>query len=111
MEPPMLRGFLPGNACACLSLLAPASAVEAERRCACNNSAGHARLSRLRRVTGVSAMLLVLGLLAWPQVIEFESKGLSYQALTKNGITVMFATLPAHIKDFNIIQITITNGS
>jgi hypothetical protein len=55
--------------------------------------------------------VLLFGLLVWPQVIDFESKGLHYQALTKNGITVMFATLPAHIKDFNIIQITITNGS
>jgi len=56
-------------------------------------------------------MLLIFGLSAWPQVIDFESKGLHYQALAKNGITVMFATLPAHIKDFNVIQTTITNGS
>ena len=42
--------------------------------------------------------------------IEFESHGLTYEALTKNGITVMYAPLPPHIKDFNIIQITITNG-
>ncbi|HEX4748601.1 MAG TPA: hypothetical protein VH302_03580 [Bryobacteraceae bacterium] len=43
--------------------------------------------------------------------LEFESHGLSYEALTKNGITVMYAPLPPHIKDFNIIQITVTNGS
>jgi hypothetical protein len=43
--------------------------------------------------------------------IEFQSRGLSYEALTKNGITVMFATLPAQIKDFDIIQLTVTNGS
>lgn len=42
--------------------------------------------------------------------IEFESHGLTYEALTKNAITVMYAPLPPHIKDFNIIQITITNG-
>lgn len=47
-----------------------------------------------------------------PQIpIEFESHGLTYEALTKNGITVMYAPLPPHIKDFNIIQITVTNGS
>jgi hypothetical protein len=41
----------------------------------------------------------------------FESHGLEYDALTKNGITVMFAQLPSRLKEFNIIQITITNGS
>lgn len=43
--------------------------------------------------------------------IEFESHGLLYEALTKNGITVMFAPLPPHIKDYNIVQVTVTNGS
>ena len=43
--------------------------------------------------------------------VEFESHGMSYEALTHEGITVMFAHLPPHIKDFNIIQVTITNGS
>lgn len=59
----------------------------------------------------LAALLLVFAISTWPQVIEFESKGLHYQALTKNGVTVMFASLPAHIKDFNIIQVTVTNGS
>lgn len=45
------------------------------------------------------------------QVIEFDSKGLHYQALTKGGMTVMFATIPSHIKDFSIIQLAITNGT
>ena len=43
--------------------------------------------------------------------MEFQSHNLEYEALTKNGITVMFATLPPHIKDFNIVQVTVTNGS
>ncbi|MFL6416626.1 MAG: hypothetical protein ACJ74Y_13270 [Bryobacteraceae bacterium] len=43
--------------------------------------------------------------------MEFQSHGLDYEALTRNGITVMFASLPPHIKDFNIVQITVTNGS
>ncbi|MDQ2776180.1 MAG: hypothetical protein M3Y57_14870 [Acidobacteriota bacterium] len=43
--------------------------------------------------------------------LEFESHGMEYEALTRNGITVMFAPLPPHIKDFNVVQITITNGS
>lgn len=45
-----------------------------------------------------------------PLPMEFESHGLTYEALTKNGITVMYAPLPPHIKDFDIIQVTITNG-
>lgn len=47
-----------------------------------------------------------------PQLpIQFESHGLSYEALTHEGITVMFAPLPPHIKDFNVVQVTVTNGS
>ncbi len=41
----------------------------------------------------------------------FESHGLEYDAITKNGITVMFAELPSRLKEFNIVQITVTNGS
>jgi hypothetical protein len=43
--------------------------------------------------------------------LEFQSHGLDYEALTRNGITVMFAPLPPRIKDFNIVQIIVTNGS
>jgi hypothetical protein len=43
--------------------------------------------------------------------IEFESKGMQYEALTKDGITVMFAPLPPHIKEYSIVQVTVTNGS
>ncbi|MBM3775584.1 MAG: hypothetical protein FJW37_10540 [Acidobacteria bacterium] len=45
------------------------------------------------------------------QVIEFESNGLKYQTLTKNGVTVMFAPLPAHLRDFAIFQVSVSNGS
>jgi hypothetical protein len=43
--------------------------------------------------------------------IQFESHGLDYDALTHDGITVMFTHLPPHIKDFSIMQVTVTNGS
>jgi hypothetical protein len=43
--------------------------------------------------------------------LEFESHGLDYQALTRSGVTVMYATLPPHIRDFNIMQVTVTNGT
>lgn len=46
-----------------------------------------------------------------PSPIEFESKGMEYEALTKDGVTVMFAPLPPHIKEYNIVQVTVTNGS
>ncbi len=41
----------------------------------------------------------------------FESHGLEYEAITRDGITVMFAQLPSRLKEFNIVQITLTNGS
>jgi hypothetical protein len=43
--------------------------------------------------------------------MQFESHGLQYEALTKEGVTLMFAPLPPHIKDYNVVQITVTNGS
>jgi hypothetical protein len=46
-----------------------------------------------------------------PIPLVFESHGLEYDALTKNGITVMFAQLPSRLKEFSIVQITVTNGS
>jgi hypothetical protein len=45
------------------------------------------------------------------QVIEFESNGLKYQTLTKRGVTVMFAHLPIHLREFSIVQVAVSNGS
>lgn len=36
---------------------------------------------------------------------------MEYQSLTKNGVTVMFAPLPVHVSNYNIVQATVTNGS
>lgn len=57
--------------------------------------------------------LLWLGLcsLLQSQVIDFESNGLHYKTLTKSGITVMFAYLPSHVKDYSIMQVSVSNGS
>ena len=41
----------------------------------------------------------------------FQSHGLEYDALTKGGVTVMFAQLPSRLHEFNIAQVTVTNGS
>jgi hypothetical protein len=45
------------------------------------------------------------------QVIEFESNGLRYKTLTKSGVTVMFAYLSSHVKEYSIMQVSVSNGS
>jgi hypothetical protein len=45
------------------------------------------------------------------QIIEFESGGLKYKTLTHNGVTIMFAALPTHVRDYAIMQVAISNGS
>jgi hypothetical protein len=54
---------------------------------------------------------LVIAVLLPAQVIDFESNGLRYKALTKSGVTVMFAHLPSHVKEFSILQVSVSNGS
>lgn len=60
-------------------------------------------------------MLALLPLLfatgAQAQIIDFESNGLHYKTLTKGGMTVMFAYLPSHLKEYSILQVSISNGS
>ena len=45
------------------------------------------------------------------QVLEFESGGLKYKALTRGGVTIMFAPLPTRILGYSILQVAISNGS
>lgn len=45
------------------------------------------------------------------QVIEFESAGLRYQTLTRNGVTIMYARLPAHVREYSVLQVAVSNGS
>jgi hypothetical protein len=59
----------------------------------------------------IVAAMLVLSAGLTGQVIDFESNGLHYQALTRNSVTVTFAKLPSHIAAYNVFQVTITNGS
>jgi len=60
---------------------------------------------------GCALVLATLVGSALPQVITFESGGLRYQTLTKGSLTVMFAHLPGHLRDYAIIQVTVSNGS
>lgn len=59
-------------------------------------------------------MVLAVALCApavFAQVLEFVSGGLKYQALTRGGITVMFAPLPTRVLGYAILQVAISNGS
>lgn len=59
--------------------------------------------------------LLFLAAVAIPslpaQVLEFESGGLKYKALTRGGVTIMFAPLPTRVLGYTILQVAISNGS
>src|SRR5229473_2311999 len=59
----------------------------------------------------LSALGALFSLLALGQVIEFESGGLHYQTLTRRGVTVMFAPMPTHVREFTILQVAVSNGS
>ena len=66
----------------------------------------------MSRLLGV--LLATLALCRHPacaQVIEFGSNGLKYQTLTRSGVTVMFAQLPAHIHEYAIVQVAVSNGA
>ncbi len=65
-------------------------------------------LTRRALCAGVAGMLLPPAL---AQVIEFENHGMKYQTLTRNGITVMFAHLPAHVREYAILQAAVSNGA
>jgi hypothetical protein len=64
-----------------------------------------------------SRRTFLLSSLAWAadgavaQIIEFESGGLKYKTMTRNGVTIMFASLPRHIRDYAILQVAVSNGS
>ena len=64
--------------------------------------------SRVALAAMVAAATVVC---ASAQVIEFEQNGLKYQTLTHGGVTVMFAHLKTHEKEFSIVQVSIANGS
>ncbi len=65
----------------------------------------------MTRVFGTLGVIPLLAAAAFSQVIEFEANGLKYQTLTRSGVTVMFAQLPSHVRDFSIVQVAVSNGS
>lgn len=67
------------------------------------------------RTSGSIALLLLGALLSAPfghaQVIEFESGGNLYQTLSREGLTVMFTRLPASLRTYGVLQVSVANGS
>ncbi|MBX5493906.1 MAG: hypothetical protein IRZ15_01095 [Bryobacteraceae bacterium] len=67
-------------------------------------------MDRLRGVTATLCLLLVCAHLN-AQVIEFESNGLHYLTATRNGLTIMFAQLPSTVREYAVMQVSVSNGS
>lgn len=55
-------------------------------------------------------IVAVLPLVLQSQVVEFSSNGLTYQALTREGLTIMYARMPVAIRDYGVIQVALSNG-
>ncbi|HNY40962.1 MAG TPA: hypothetical protein PKJ41_11225 [Bryobacteraceae bacterium] len=70
---------------------------------------------RLTLARGFTLWLPALALLtagvARGQAIEFESNGLRYLTLTRDGLTIMFAELPVRVRDYAVMQVAVSNGS
>jgi hypothetical protein len=77
------------------------------------NSAGFWHISLYHNGSVIRPALfgLLFATVGFAQVIEFESGGLKYQTLTRNGLTVMFAHLPAHVHEYAILQVAVSNGA
>ena len=63
------------------------------------------------RVLRLAVLLALTGLALRAQIIEFESGGLRYQALTRNGLTIMVAQLESQVRDYSVLQVAVSNGS
>lgn len=66
----------------------------------------------MKRLLGAFGLGLVwLSQSAPAQVIEVQSNGVTYQTLTKSGITVMFNHLPGNLHQYVMVQVAVSNGS
>jgi len=63
------------------------------------------------RLMPAAVAVLAMAAAGQAQVLEFESGGLKYKALSHHGVTVMFAPLRMRIHDFAVLQISVSNGS
>ena len=60
---------------------------------------------------GLAVCLVLFAVSPSAQVIEFLSNGLTYQVLTRQGLTLMYAPLPLTVRDYAVLQIAFSNGS
>ncbi len=69
--------------------------------------------SRGRRARVLPWLLgcILLAPAAFGQVIEFESSGSLFQTLSRNGLTIMFTRLPGALRAYNVLQVSVANGS
>lgn len=71
----------------------------------------------MRPAPNLSCVLLLAALAtlastpAGAQAIEFESNGLRYLTLTRDGVTLMLAELPMRVRDYAVVQVAVSNGS
>lgn len=70
----------------------------------------------MKEMARLHSILLALAILqsgadVRAQVIEFDSGGLKYKTLTRNGVTIMYAHLPSQVREYSIIQVAVSNGS
>jgi hypothetical protein len=63
------------------------------------------------RLFAVATLTALFAVVSPAQVIEFESNGLRYLTLTRNGMTIMFAHLPVQVRGYSVLQVAISNGS
>lgn len=66
-------------------------------------------MKRLLGAFGLGALWLCPCVFA--QVIEVQNNGITYQTLTKSGITVMFNHLTGALHQYAILQVAVSNGS
>jgi hypothetical protein len=62
----------------------------------------------LRLVVAASVLCQVA---APAQVIHFESGGMKYQTVSKKGLTVMYAQLQERLREYQVLQAGIANGT
>jgi hypothetical protein len=60
---------------------------------------------------GALLFILYAAFTAPAQVIEYERDGIKHQTLTRSGVTVMFAVGKAHVKEYAMVQVSVSNGS
>src|SRR5277367_3308062 len=64
-------------------------------------------------IVRLGASTILLGLIAGSpaQVIEYETQGIKHQTLTRGGVTIMFATTRAHVHEYAMLQVSVSNGA